>query len=59
MNSLAIDSQNNKGILSMKIKLIDDNNDGEEFHKFGTETGLVDIFTLSKVDAGDVKNIKQ
>jgi hypothetical protein len=59
MSSLAIDERNNKNNLSMKVKLIDDNNSDEKFHKFGTETGLIDIFTLSKVVGGDVRHLKQ
>ena len=43
----------------MKIRLIDQENPDEPYHKFGTDVDLMDIFTLAKTEGASLRAKKK
>lgn len=58
-SSLAIAEWRDRKNTAMKLKLIDDRNQEGDSHRFGTETNLIDMFMLSRVEDSEVRLLKQ
>ena len=43
----------------MKIKLVDEENPDQQYHKFGTDVDLMDIFTLAKTEGASLRAKKK